>query len=98
MGDEIDEPLQLLRMDLDIPAAWTTADGAAGRWMAAQNAVIMSSRIRSTQSREKAPWRPVTPSAVSVATAPATSVASTVRCAVADIKSSISGCQALSAQ
>src|SRR5215212_1609303 len=46
-----------------------------GRWIASQNAVSMSSRIVSAQSRAKAPFRPTIPSRWSASTSVAIAVA-----------------------
>jgi hypothetical protein len=62
MGDEVDEAAEGLRVDLDIPASRSPSTAPPGRWIASQKALIMSSRMASAQSREKATFSPTMPS------------------------------------
>jgi hypothetical protein len=59
---EVGKAAEGLRMDLHVPAPRATANSAPGRWIASQKPVNMSSRIRSPQSRENAPFSPTIPS------------------------------------
>ena len=62
MGGDVDEAADPLRMDLDIPALRAARQRAAGHLPRLLEQRPISSRIRSTQGRGKAPLRAMMPS------------------------------------